>query len=121
MATRRVNDSNAKPRRGKPPTTSEAQENHLISLAMDAAEAMLRSDNPPAQVVTHYLKLGSSREKLEQERMAEEVELLKHKREALASQKRVEDLYVQAMEAFKAYSGNPVEVVEEEDDYYYDR
>lgn len=87
---------------------------------MEAAEEMLLSGNPPAQVVTHYLKLGSSREKLEQERMAQEVELLKIKREAMASAKRVEELYSEAMNAFRTYSGTPqdTEEAEYEEDYY---
>lgn len=78
---------------------------------------MMRNGNAPAQIVTHYLKLGSSREKLEQERMRNEVDLLKIKRETMESAKRVEELYSEAMSAFRAYSGNPDPPEEDDDDY----
>lgn len=115
MATRRVNDPKARPNRRPPATTPEDRENQLVALAVDVAEEMMRSGSPPAQVVTHYLKLGSSREKLEQERMRQEVELLKIKREALASEKRVEEMYAEAMAAFRGYSGQPPESMGDED------
>lgn len=77
---------------------------------------MMRSGNPPAQVVTHYLKLGSSREKLEQERMRHEVDLLRIKREAIESEQRVEQMYSEALNAMRAYSGQPTQ--QDEDEYY---
>jgi hypothetical protein len=84
---------------------------------MDAAEEMLLGGNPPAQVVTHFLRLGSSTEKLAQQFKTEEIKLLKIKAETYASQKKTEELYSQAMDAFRAYSGKPPEPEEEDDDY----
>lgn len=106
MATHRVNDPNAaKPRRRPAARTPKERENQLIAQAVDLAERQIAQGTASAQVISHYLKLGSSREKLEQERIANEVELLKIKRETLASQQRVEELYREAMDAFRSYSG----------------
>lgn len=108
MATRRVNDDNVPKksgtRRRAPARTLEERENQMIALAVDNAERMMREGTAPAQIVTHYLKLGSSRERLEKEKLASEVSLLKIKEEAIASEKRVEELYREAMDAFRSYS-----------------
>lgn len=115
MVTRRVNHPNASQAKGPPATTPEGRENQLIAQAVDLAEKQLRDGTASAQVISHYLKLGSSREKLEQERLAQEVGLLKVKAEAMESAKRVEELYGQALNAMRAYSGN--EPMQEEEDY----
>lgn len=95
-----------------PATTLEGRENQLISLAVDLAEAQLEGGTASAQVITHYLKLGTTRERLEQERLTRENTLLTAKVEALASAGRVEELYANALRAMRIYSGNP-----EIDDY----
>lgn len=87
-------------------TTPEERENQMIALAVDAAERQMREGTASAQVITHYLKLGSTRERLEQERIARENELLNAKAEAIASQRRVEELYISALNAMKRYSGD---------------
>ncbi len=107
MATRRVNHPNASASKRPPATTPEARERQLINKAVNLAEQQLEDGSASAQVITHYLKLGSSREKLEQERLAEEVGLLRVKAEALESAKRVEELYSQALSSMRAYSGQP--------------
>jgi hypothetical protein len=77
----------------------------LIGLAVDLAEQQLANGTASAQVITHYLKLGSSREKLEQEKLAQENELLAVKADAIASAKRVEELYSSALSAMRSYAG----------------
>ena len=57
------------------------------------------------QVITHYLKLGSSREKLEKERLEEENNLLRAKVRAIDSTDEIKDLYKDAINAFRIYSG----------------
>lgn len=74
---------------------------------MDAAEKQLKDGSASAQVITHYLKLGSSREKLEQAKMAKENELLEAKKEAMASHARIEELYGKALDAMRSYAGQP--------------
>ena len=88
-----------------PALTLEARENQMIALAVDLAEKQLAEGTASAQVITHYLKLGSTRERLEREELRKENELLQAKREALESAKRIEELYSNALEAMRSYSG----------------
>jgi hypothetical protein len=106
--------------RSRPATTPEARENQLIAAAVDLAEKQIRNGTASSQVISHYLKLGSSREKLEQERLAKENELLDAKREAMEAQARVEGVYTAALEAMRAYAGQPSQtvVVQDDDDDY---
>lgn len=115
MATRRTAGSKATSPRRPPATTPEEREQQLVMLAMDVAEKQLLNGTASAQVITHFAKLGSTREALEQERLRKENLILEAKREALASQKRVEELYAQAMDAFRTYSGESPS--SEDDDY----
>lgn len=100
-------DSDSEPRisRRKPATTSEGRESQLVSLAEDLAEKQLTDGTASAQVISHYLKLGSSREKLEQQRISHENELTRIKIEAYAQQQRIEELYAKAIDAMRSYSG----------------
>jgi hypothetical protein len=108
MASRRTNASNPVETNRPPATTPEERENQLISAAVNLAEQQLRSGEASAQVITHYLKLGSSREKLEQKRLENEVALLQTKREMMESEKRVETLISEALHAMQAYSGHSI-------------
>lgn len=118
MASRRVNASKDEQPRRRPATTPKARENQLVALAVELAEKQLSDGTASAQVITHYLKLGSSREKLEQERLIRENELLVAKVEGLASQAKVEEMYRDAISAFKSYSGEEPPSNDEEE--YYD-
>ena len=90
----------------RPALTPEGRENQLISLAVNLAEKQLKEGTASSQVIAHFLKLGSTKERLEKEKLAEENKLLKAKTEALQSAKRVEELYADAIAAMKRYSGN---------------
>lgn len=92
----------------------------MISLAEKVAERQLRDGTASAQVITHYLKLGSSREQLEQKRLEGEVELQKAKIESLASTQRLEALYMKAMNALRGYRGEPEGEIEDDYDYDYE-
>jgi hypothetical protein len=91
--------------RPKPASSPEAREAQMISLAIDLAEQQLLDGTASSQVITHYLKLGSMKEQLEMDKLKEENKLLKAKTEALESQKRTEELYLQALSAMRSYSG----------------
>lgn len=95
-----------KPTKKRPPaTTPEARENQLISLAVDLAEEQIRNGSASSQVISHFLKLGSTKEKLEKDILEQQRELLRAKTEALQSAKRVEELYTKALDAMRRYSG----------------
>lgn len=85
--------------------TPEARENQLIALATDLAERQLREGTASSQVITHYLKMGSTKERLEKEILSEQKKLIKAKTENLESSKRADELYSNAIAAFKKYSG----------------
>jgi len=115
MVSRKVSTPKHTESSRPPATTPEERENQLISAAVDLAEQQIRDGSASAQVLTHYLKLGSSRERLEQQRLKNEVSLLETKREMMESEKRVESLIADALNAMKTYSGNSPE--EEVGDY----
>ena len=92
--------------RRKPATTPEGRENEMVSLAHDLAEEQIRDGTASSQVITHFLKLGSTRERLEQQRLEHENELTRVKIEAIESQKRVEELYMEALTAMRSYAGD---------------
>lgn len=106
MAKVKSTDSSDRSRKIRPALTPEARENQMISLAVDLAEKQLMEGTASSQVITHYLKLGSTKERLEKEKLEEENKLLKARTEALQSAKRVEELYADAISAMKKYSGN---------------
>ena len=90
----------------RPALTPEARENQLIYLAIDLAEQQLRDGTASSQVITHYLKLGSTKEKLEKEILEKQKDLLIAKTEALQSSKRIEELYSEAISAMRNYGGH---------------
>lgn len=89
----------------RPALTPEARENQLIYLATELAEQQLRDGTASSQVITHYLKLGSSKEKIEKEILERQKDLITAKTEALQSTKHIEELYANAINAMKSYSG----------------
>jgi hypothetical protein len=101
----------------KPASTEEGRENQLVSLTMDLAEKQLADGTASSQVMTHFLKLGSSRERLEQERLRRENELLESKVEMMASARRIEELYEAALNAMRLYSGRMPDEEQVDGDY----
>lgn len=93
-------------RRLRPALTPEARENQMISLAVDLAEQQLMDGTASSQVITHYLKLATMKERLEREKLEKENELLRAKTEALQTAKHVEELYENVLNAVRRYSGN---------------
>ena len=92
-------------RRGRPAMTPEARENQLISLAVDLAEQQLRDGTASSQVITHYLKIGSTRERIEKEILEEQKKLVEAKTQSLKSKDHLEELFAQAIDAMRRYSG----------------
>lgn len=98
-------ESTTSTRKVRPALTIEGRENQLISRAIDLAEQQLIDGTASSQVITHYLKLGSTRERLERERLEEENKLLKAKTEQLQSMKRMDEMYAEAIKAMRNYGG----------------
>ncbi len=94
--------------------TPEARENQMISLAIDLAEQQLLDGTASSQVITHYLKLGSTKEKIEKEILEKQKDLITAKTESLQSAKRIEELYANALNAMQTYSGRKEEIIEDD-------
>lgn len=109
-----MKDTTKSSRKRPPGRNPEESDMRCIALATNLAEEQLEKGTASSQVITHYLKLGSSRAQLETERLKLENELLKAKTESLRSQKRTEELFADAISAFKKYQG----VDEPESDVY---
>ena len=91
-------------KRQTPAITPEGREDQMIAYAIDLAEQQLRDGTASSQVITHYLKLGSMKERQERQKLEEEIKLLKAKTEAIKSEKERNALYAQAIEAFRSYT-----------------
>lgn len=100
-------------RKIRPALTPEARENQMISLAVDLAERQLQEGTASSQVITHYLKLGSMKERLEREKLEEENKLLRAKTKALEDSSDMKVMYEKAIKAMRNYAG-----VGEPDDEY---
>ena len=98
--------SNSNKNKMRPALTPEARENQMIFLATELAEQQLRDGTASSQVITHFLKLGSSKEKLEHEILKEQKKLITAKTESLESSKRIEELYANAITAMREYGGH---------------
>ncbi len=88
-----------------PALTPEARESQLISLAINLAEKQMLEGTASSQVITHYLKLGTERSRLEREKLQRENELLKAKTKAIESAEHIEQLYSEAIKAMREYGG----------------
>ncbi len=94
------------PRKRPPAKTPEARENQMISLAMDLVEKRLMNGSASSQETTHFLKLGSIKERIEKEILEKQKDLIIAKTESIQSAKRIEELYINALNAMRSYSGN---------------
>lgn len=100
------NNKDDKAPRGRPASTPQGLENQIVSKAIRLAERQIEEGTASAQVISHYLKLGSETERLQREKLAAENELLKARVDQLASGSRIEDLYRDAIEVFRGYRGD---------------
>ena len=86
--------------------STENQENEIIGLAIDLAEKQIREGTASSQVITHYLKLGSQRAKLEAKKLELENKMIEAKTRSIESEERIEKMYQEAIEAMRRYSGH---------------
>lgn len=100
MAKTKTASSSTSQRKRRPALTPEARENQMIALAVDLAEKQLLEGTASSQVITHYLKLGTTRERLEKEKIELENELTKAKTEAVNAAKHSDEIYRDALNAF---------------------
>ena len=110
--------TSTEPKKIKRAKTQEDREEQMIALATNLAEQQILDGTASSQVITHFLRLGSSKERLENQLREKEKELMDAKTEAIKSSKRTEELYEKAMRAFTDYKGVS-EDGDEDDELYY--
>ena len=81
MAKRTKTTSEDTQKKMRPAITPEARENQMIALAVDLAEKQLIEGTASSQVITHYLKLATTKEKIEREILEKQKELIVAKTE----------------------------------------
>ena len=95
--------------RQTPAITPEGREDQMIAYAINLAEEQLRNGTASSQVITHYLKLGSMKEKYEKKKLQEEIKLLEAKTEAIKADREKNELYAQVIEAIRTYTPHGAE------------
>lgn len=89
----------------RPKFSEEAEEQQLISLAVERAKEQLQNGTASSQVICHFLKLGSSQAKLEKKILEVQHENIVAKTEMIKAVQRNEELFKNALSAIKTYSG----------------
>lgn len=115
MGRRKVLPSSVSEITHRPAETPEERENQLIALAYNEAERRIASGTASSQEICHFLKLGSSKARLEQEKLKRETEMLAAKADAIKSAERIEELYSKAIDAMRQYSGHGSDGDEDEE------
>lgn len=93
--------------------TPEDREDQLILLAVDLAEQRLRDGTASNQLIAEIMKLGTTKERLQKEKLKRENEMLRAKTEAIEAQKHTDEMYKKALDAMRSYAG----FISDEEDY----
>lgn len=92
-------------KRGRPALSPEARENQMIALAVDLAEKQLRDGSASSQVITHFLKLGTTKAELEKEKLRIENKKTEAQIKSIQSADEMKKVYEDALKAMKNYAG----------------
>lgn len=100
-------------RRPAPARTVESREHQIARLAYDLVEEKIRKKTASSQEIIYFLKMGSTKDQIERLKLEHETKLLQAKTEAIESQKKIEELYADAIRSMALYQGR--EVFDEDD------
>lgn len=106
MGRTKKDDTSDTKKKIKPALTPEARESRMISLAMDRAEEALLNGTASNSMILHFLKLGSMKEQRELEKLEADTDLAKTKVKTLEAAQKADEMYVNALNAFRSYSGH---------------
>lgn len=93
-------------KRQRPSMTPEGRNEQIIAAAVNLAEQKILDGTASSQIICHYLKMASEREKKELIKLDAENELLKAKKKAIDSEGELASLYNDVIKAMKKYTGN---------------
>lgn len=102
-ASTSATNSNKKTRR--PALSPEARENQMIALAIDLAEQQLMDGTASSQVITHFLKLGTTKAELEKEKLRIENKKTEAQIKSLQNADEMKEVYEKALKAMRNYQG----------------
>lgn len=102
----KTKQTDSKRRARRPALSPEARENQMIALAMDLAEQKLLDGTASSQLITEFVKRGTLKARLENEKLVEENKLLKAKTESITESKNMNKMYQEAIEAMQRYGGH---------------
>ena len=105
MKKAKAGDSSAQQKKIRPALTPEARENQMISLAIDLAERQLMDGTASSQVITHFLKLGSTKERIEKEILEKQKGLIEAKTKSYQTSDEIKEMYANAIKAMQTYNG----------------
>ena len=77
----------------------------MINYAIDLAEQQLIDGTASSQVITHFLKLGTTRAEIEKEKIRAEIEEKRAKVKAIENSEEMKVLYENAIKAMRDYAG----------------
>lgn len=101
--------------KSRPALSPEAREQQMIGYAIDLAEQQLLDGTASSQVITHFLKLGTTRAELEKEKLKAETEEKRAKVKAIENVEETKILYENAIKAMRGYAGIGEEYYEDDD------
>lgn len=99
-----------------PAATLEDREAQLVHAAMNLVEFRMHSGSASAQETVHFLRLGSVKNQLEQDRLRSENLVLQTRVKEMESRTSTEGAAAAALNAFRGYSGE-VPIEDDEDDH----
>lgn len=89
----------------EPARSDDERERQMINLSYDLAEARMRNGVATSAEICHFLKLGSTRAKYEQEELQENIKLLKARTDDISEGKRASAQLDELMKVIKQYGG----------------
>lgn len=108
---KQIDSDSSLERHYRPALTEESREKQLESLAIDLVEQRLRNGTASSAETVHFLKLASTRNKLEMELMKRQIELTSAKRKSFESSEDIARKYDEAIKAMKIYQGSSFDSV----------
>lgn len=93
-----------------PPLSDKDHEAKLISLTLQMAEQQLIDGTASSQVMTHFLRLGSIRSKVELEKLRLENNLLTEKIQSEKMGQQLKEMFQDVMESLRDYQAPPPEI-----------
>lgn len=87
----------------RPAMTREARQAYMENLALDLVEKRLLNGEATSQETTHFLKSASTRGRIEELRLKQEVELMKAKQKHIESQEELQQMFKDAIQAMASY------------------